>query len=169
MPTEREWCSIHATCDRIAQRMGGRFVLDEDQPMTDTREPVARDWMKPVPILPGDKSQTVWFCKIGVLGTAPTMPGADGPMRRAAELKFRAVTGRDAEFCFSGWGGKLDECELAVVENRLPEPAAIGPDADLMRQLVEARETLIYIMETSDDEHVAQKAADTLTKIGGQS
>ena len=34
-------------------------------------------------------------------------------------------------------------------------------------QLAEACGTLIYIMETSDDEHVAQKAADTLAKVGG--
>jgi hypothetical protein len=50
-------------------------------------------------------------------------------MRRAVEAAYRAVTGAEPAFLFSGWGGKLDECERAVVEKRLPDPLKDVPQA----------------------------------------
>ena len=75
---------------------------------------------------PADRSARtfpVWTCKIGIRGTVPVSPGADLPMRRAVDDAFKAITGEHSEFIFSGWGGSLDECELAVVENRIPGEA----------------------------------------------
>jgi hypothetical protein len=69
------------------------------------------------PVAPG--VERIWACKIG--GLASHLPhGADAPMRQAVQDAFAQLTGQDAEFCFSGWGGELTEPERAVVENRLP-------------------------------------------------
>lgn len=57
----------------------------------------------------------VWQCKIGVMGGLDLPPGADGPMRRAVEDAFFQLTGRHAEFNFSGWGEQLDKYEMEVV------------------------------------------------------
>jgi hypothetical protein len=65
-------------------------------------------------------TERIWFCKIG--GPADFFEnGADLPMRRAIAKAFREITGRDPQFTFSGWGGKLTEGERAVVENREPK------------------------------------------------
>lgn len=71
-------------------------------------------------------SERIWFCKIG--GPVGKLPrGADGPMREAVAEAYKRLTGREPEFCFSGWGGELTEPERAVVENRAPrEDAAKG-------------------------------------------
>lgn len=60
----------------------------------------------------------IWTCKIGEVPSVPS--GADGPMRYAVADAYRQITGQDPAFIFSGWGGELDECERAVVEDRLP-------------------------------------------------
>lgn len=60
----------------------------------------------------------IWTCKIGEVPSVPS--GADGPMRYAVADAYRQITGQDPAFIFSGWGGELEECERAVVENRLP-------------------------------------------------
>lgn len=62
----------------------------------------------------------VWECKIGTDAEVALPPGCDAPMRRAVEAAFHAITNRDADFCFSGWGSSLTEPERAVVENRHP-------------------------------------------------
>lgn len=64
------------------------------------------------------QTERVWTCKIGTREAVDIRPGADLPMRRAVEAAFEKVAGVEAEFNFSGWGGSLDENELAVVENR---------------------------------------------------
>lgn len=70
------------------------------------------------------RERRVWTCKIG--GRVGRLPGgADAPMRRAVADAFTAETGCPVEFCFSGWGDDLDESELAVVEDRAPDPEAI--------------------------------------------
>lgn len=69
--------------------------------------------------LPGEKQERIWECKIGGL-TGALPPGSDAPMRNAIQEAFYQLAGADAQFCFSGWGGKLDEAERAVVENRAP-------------------------------------------------
>lgn len=58
----------------------------------------------------------IWTCKIGATTEAELPYGADWPMREAVARAFREITGREAEFCFSGWAGELTEAELAVVE-----------------------------------------------------
>ena len=58
-----------------------------------------------------------WSCKIGVMGEVDLPTGADAPMRRAVEEAFFALTGKHAEFNFSGWGAKLDEGEYNVVQD----------------------------------------------------
>jgi hypothetical protein len=71
----------------------------------------------------------VWFCKIG--GPRVSLPGgSDFPMRVEVSKAYKDVTGCEEEFMFSGWGGSLDECELAVVENRLPAPPPERPKLD---------------------------------------
>ena len=63
--------------------------------------------------------ESVWTCKIG--GPTSGLPSAaDGPMRNAIARAYKEVTGVAPQFVFSGWGGSLDECERAVVENRDP-------------------------------------------------
>jgi hypothetical protein len=64
----------------------------------------------------------IWYCKIGEIDAKnlEQWNGADLPMRAAIERAYKDVTGEDAQFCFSGWGGELDEAERAAVEDRLP-------------------------------------------------
>ena len=46
-------------------------------------------------------------------------------MRKAVQEQYKAITGHEPDFCFSGWAGELTEGERAVVENR--PPAAPSP------------------------------------------
>lgn len=57
----------------------------------------------------------IWTCKIGVEDDIDLPDGADQHMRREAKQAFYSVAGGDPDFCFSGWGGELDEVELEVV------------------------------------------------------
>lgn len=66
--------------------------------------------------------RAVWSCKIGWADRSSLPPGADLPMRKAVQKAFEELTGSDADFTFSGWGNQLDESELAVVEDRMPQP-----------------------------------------------
>lgn len=61
-------------------------------------------------------TERIWICKIG--GEIPEMlaDDADMPMRQAVEKAFLEITGVEATFNFSGWAGKLDEIERAIVE-----------------------------------------------------
>jgi len=88
-----------------------------------------------------DKTEYIWTCKIG--GPARTLPhGADAPMRQAVQDAFAQLTGQDAEFCFSGWGGELTEPERAVVENRLPSAEVVAPPVPTGLKLVPASPTM---------------------------
>lgn len=60
----------------------------------------------------------IWTCKIGECSSSEVPDCGDLPMRLAVERAYRELTGKDADFNFSGWGGKLDEHERAVVERR---------------------------------------------------
>lgn len=65
--------------------------------------------------------ERIWECKIGGPVLSDAVPsGADLPMRRAIRHAFKDITGSDAEFIFSGWGGSLTEAERAAHENREP-------------------------------------------------
>ena len=44
-------------------------------------------------------------------------------MRDAVAEAFKRVTGQEPEHCFSGWGDKWSEQQLAVIEHRLPAEA----------------------------------------------
>jgi len=55
----------------------------------------------------------IWSCKIGEADGLPE--GADLPMRQAVQLAYYQLTGKHANFCFSGWGAKLTEKEREVV------------------------------------------------------
>lgn len=67
--------------------------------------------------------RSVWQCKIGVLSPVNLPAGCDFPMRRAIDAAFLSLAGVESDFIFSGWGAKLTEGELAVVENRIPSEA----------------------------------------------
>jgi hypothetical protein len=67
----------------------------------------------------------IWECKIGEVNSVAR--GADYPMRQAVADAYKAITGVEPVFIFSGWGASLTEAERAVVENRLPAPAT-APD-----------------------------------------
>jgi hypothetical protein len=71
----------------------------------------------------------IWECKIGILGHAELPEGCDAPMRAAVRRAFREVAGVSADFIFSGWSAQLDEAELAIVENRYPEPSTEQKEA----------------------------------------
>lgn len=60
----------------------------------------------------------IWWCKIGEAGTLPK--GADGPMRDAVSDAYKELTGKEPNFIFSGWGGKLTEAEQACIDDRKP-------------------------------------------------
>jgi hypothetical protein len=66
----------------------------------------------------------IWYCKIGECTEEELHRiyphGADLPMRRAVEKAYLEITGKEADFTFSGWGAELSEPERAVVENREP-------------------------------------------------
>ena len=99
------------------------------------RVPASWSWSyEPPTTVTGDDlpERRVWTCKIG--GRVGRLSGgADAPMRRAVADAFTAETGCPVEFCFSGWGDDLDESELAVVEDRAPDPEVIR--AALVRRL----------------------------------
>jgi hypothetical protein len=61
-------------------------------------------------------AQKVWECKIGFATEDELGPTADGPMRFAVQMMFKVLTGHDAAFTFSGWGGQLTETEREYVD-----------------------------------------------------
>lgn len=64
--------------------------------------------------------ERIWDCKIG--GDIDDLSdGADAPMREAVKRAFKELTGKDMEFCFSGWGGELDEIERKVLQRPASE------------------------------------------------
>jgi len=60
----------------------------------------------------------LWECKIGEVDDALLPDGCDLPMRQAVEEAYFKITGKHSEFNFSGWGGKLDEIERRVVDEK---------------------------------------------------
>lgn len=70
---------------------------------------------------------TIWRCKVGILGQLEVPDGGDAPMRDAIYRAFRRTIGVDPEFTFtfSGWSAELTEAELAVVEDREPDRSKV--------------------------------------------
>ena len=93
----------------------------------------------------------IWHCKIGEATPDAVPQGADNPMRKAVAKAYREITGQDADFIFSGWGGELTEPERAVVENRLPSE-------DHYKQWHEAR--------AMNEELIVQIARDIAEALG---
>ena len=61
---------------------------------------------------------TIWSCKIGTLDSVELPLGSDQPMRRAVQDAYMKLTGRDADFCFSGWGAQLTDVQEACVSEK---------------------------------------------------
>lgn len=59
-----------------------------------------------------------WECKIGEVDGEALPPGADWPMRRAVQEAYFRLTGKEAAFCFSGWGAELTEVERENVNEQ---------------------------------------------------
>lgn len=73
------------------------------------------------PIIPGLGIQTAnWSCTIGSDSVDPNLlpMGCDLPMRQAIKRAYREITGKDAEFVFSGWSAKLTPGQRAVVDSQ---------------------------------------------------
>lgn len=117
----------------------------------------------------------VWTCKIGWADGERLPAAADGPMREAVEWAFREITGTKPAFIFSGWGGQLTESELAVIEDRLPNPEAVPPMPDLTPEFLDALvakakaatpgpfiATMACRVVLPDDDRDALRVADTL-------
>lgn len=69
-------------------------------------EAVGQDRVRAWTEAPG--AERVWTCKVG--GPVAGIPnGGDSPMRAAVSQAFEQVTGFEARFIFSGWGGELTE------------------------------------------------------------
>lgn len=60
---------------------------------------------------------SVWVCKIGEVDRKKLPNGCDGPMRKAIVKAYTKLTGKEPDFIFSGWGGKLDHIERSVADN----------------------------------------------------
>lgn len=58
----------------------------------------------------------IWTCKIGEVVDAKVPSGGDLPMREAVQAAYRKLTGEEPEFCFSGWGGELDEIQREIIQ-----------------------------------------------------
>lgn len=66
------------------------------------------------------KRETMWTCEIGIIGDFKLPPGSDTPMREAIAKAFHEVTGREPQFCFSGWGDELEEHKREVLREQGP-------------------------------------------------
>lgn len=84
---------------------------------------------------------TIWECKIGEVHSAAG--GADYLMRQAVADAYKATTGVEPVFIFSGWGASLTEAERAVVENRLPAPATTPAQPEIVDLLAEMYELIL--------------------------
>lgn len=93
----------------------------------------------------------IWFCKVGEVESVEK--AGDGPMRQAVQDAYLLLTGRRPDFLFSGWGGELEECERAVVENREPIPSR-RPQAEIDReelwQLLDDIDTVSDMVKSDD-------------------
>ena len=93
----------------------------------------------------------IWGCKIGEVGSVAR--GADYQMRQAVWDAYKAITGVEPVFIFSGWGASLTEPERAVVENRLPAPATAPAQPALERKPMTDEEVIDLVRECGLDWH----------------
>jgi len=64
------------------------------------------------------ETMKIWVCKIGDADGTALPEGSDLPMRQAVEEEYRHLTGKEPDFCFSGWGGELNEVEQKVAAEK---------------------------------------------------
>lgn len=101
--------------------------------------------------------KATWSCRIGTADRRGLPDGADAPLRKAVERAYFELTGREADFCSSGWGdddGLRDNPHLsaeqrAEIEDRLDQlryvegwqgtPPAEGTRRALIRDALAAR------------------------------
>ena len=57
----------------------------------------------------------VWTCSIGPARASEVPFDGDLPMRLAVQRAYKELTGRDAEFTFSGWGGEFSQAEQEYI------------------------------------------------------
>lgn len=58
----------------------------------------------------------VWYCKIGGADESDLPWGADSPMREAVKIAYKQLTGKEPDFCFTGWGAELTDAEQTCVD-----------------------------------------------------
>ena len=86
--------------------------------------------------------------------------------REAAFNLFQAVNGGNNPLLRSNYlSGFFDNTNEVIAFARHRELATLTEPERTAKAVAEAVETLIYISETSDDEHAAQKATDSLRRI----
>jgi hypothetical protein len=61
--------------------------------------------------------EVIWTCSIGGLVTKELPQGADAPMRKAVQAAYHGIFGFEADFNFSGWGGKLTTTQRSIAYN----------------------------------------------------
>lgn len=61
----------------------------------------------------------IWSCKIGECGHDTLPDGADAPMRQAVQRAYVALTGKDPQFTFSGWGASLTPGQRQIVNEEV--------------------------------------------------
>ena len=103
---------------------------------------------------------TIWECKIGEVHSAAG--GADYLMRQAVADAYKAQTGVEPVFIFSGWGASLTEAERAVVENRLPAPATAPAQPERTPMTKEQREQVARRAEAAMNGNVNLSWRDAL-------
>jgi hypothetical protein len=69
----------------------------------------------------------VWTCKIGGMDLGDLPPGSDSPLRKAVKSAYFYLTGKDADFCFSGWSGELTDLEYEVAYKKPREEKEEAP------------------------------------------
>jgi hypothetical protein len=105
----------------------------------------------------------IWTCVIGEIPRADLPEGADQMMRGALGKAYRAVTGRDDDFTFSGWGSKLDESYRAVVEDRDPDPVVNLAEVDKRRAWIIEE---LFARDQANDVSLADRVERIRREIG---
>lgn len=60
----------------------------------------------------------IWSCKIGEADSEQVPDATDLPMRNVVAQAYRALTGVEPKFIFSGWGAKLTRIEREVANGK---------------------------------------------------
>lgn len=102
--------------DIVLGTSGTSYVIVNDSPLVGVRSIQITNPLEWKLFNPPPKKKKIWSCKIGECEEGDLPFGSDGPMREAVEEAYKKITGKEPDFLFSGWGGKLDEYERMVVD-----------------------------------------------------